>query len=179
MFTRSNKNYNNAYRSGVLVGNFVEDIYGNDLIKHYDKEPSTSTRWQSESQGAFCKPNKIENPRNKGNDMTMKYNSNLDLNIDFTKKNLTEIIKSEETRMKDYDLIDKNKFLKSQLPTVITPGFKPDLKSETQKMLQHYHQQDANSVLYTKKFGLPKNIFLSHGLNQYKFGENDYSSAYE
>ena len=179
MFTRSNKNFSNPYRSGVLVGNFVEDIYGNDLIKQYNKDSNTSTNWKSETRSAFNAPKLIENPRNKGNDMTMKYNSNLDLNIDFTKKNLTEIIKAEETRMKDYDLVDKNKFLKSQLPTVIPEGFKPDLKTETQKMLQHYHQQDANGVLYTKKFGLAKNLYLPHGMNQYKFGENEYSSTYE
>jgi len=179
MFTRSNQNFQNPYRSGVLIGNFVEDIYGNDLIKHYEQEPNSSSKWLSESRSAFKQPEKVEDLRNKGNDMTMKYNSNLDLNIDFTKKNLTEIIKAEETRMKDYDLVDKNKFLKSQLPTVIPPNFKPDLKTETQKMLQHYHQQDANGLLYTKKYGLAKNLYLSHGLNQYKFGENEYSSTYE
>jgi len=179
MFTRSNKNFSNPYRSGVLVGNFVEDIYGNDLVKQYEKESSTSSKWLSESRSAFNAPKKIEDPRNKGNDMTMKHNSNLDLNIDFTKKNLSEIIKDEVTRMKDYDLIDKNKFLKTQLPTVAADGFRPDLKSETQKMLQHYHQLDAQGVLYTKKYGLAKNLYLSHGLNQYKFGDNEYSSTYE
>ncbi len=179
MFTKSNKNFQNPYRSGVFIGNFVEDIYGNDLIKQYDKAPNTSTQWVSEARASYKKPLKVEDHRNKGNDMTMKYNSNLDLNIDFTKKNLTEIIKEEETRMKDYDLVDKNKFLKSQLPTVLPQDFRPDLKTETQKMLQHYHQKDAHGLLYTKKYGLAKNLYLSHGLNQYKFGENDYSSAYE
>ena len=111
--------------------------------------------------------------------MTMKYNSNLDLNIDFSKSTIAEILKEEEERSKEFDLKDKNLFLKSQLPTVLPPDFKKDLHTETQKCLQQKHQTDANNLLYTKKYGMPRNLFLPHGLDQYKFNNNDYSSNYE
>ena len=89
--TTSRGNFN-PYRHGVLIGNFVEDIFGTDLQKRFRSEsqgPSTKKfpisemvdkyRWPQHRQMDVITP---------GNDLTMPCNSNFDLNIDFTKKKL-------------------------------------------------------------------------------------------
>jgi len=51
---KTNKNRVDPYRHGVLIGNYVEDIYGQDLAKnYYSSKNSETNQWVSEAKSKF------------------------------------------------------------------------------------------------------------------------------
>lgn len=184
------KGYSNPYRHGVLMGNFVEDIIGQDLKQNFEAE-STQAQYshnanpvyQSEKMDAFQWPQlKEQHIKYPGNDLTMKCNSNFDLNIDFTKKNIEDYLRLEEKNK--YELNDKNIFLPGQIKAendinnMTGMSNQKDINMETQNILKNYHVNDSRGVLFTKKSGLVKNLFFGHG-DQRNFDKNEYSSTYK
>ncbi len=177
--------YNNPYRHGVLIGNFVEDTFGKDLTQILEtKEEKTKL---SEFQEKYKWPKlKEENVKNFGNDLTRNNNLNLDLNIDFTKKNIEDYASLQNPN--PYSLEDKNSFLPGQIEYetqrkkfVENLASEEDfnITSETQRMLKNFHQKDTRESLFTKKSGLVRNLFFGHGMDQNKFDKNEYASTYQ
>jgi hypothetical protein len=186
------KGYNNPYRHGVLIGNYSEDIFGEDLKHKY--EQGIKKNYVSETMDKFQWPKlNIDDIKVPGNDLTMGCNSNFDLNIDFNNKNVEDYLKLQENfdkKQREYDLNDKNEFLKNQIKANVqekklvattNPEFtqEKDIKSETQDMLKVFHQKDSNGLLYTKNYGLVKHLFYGHGPDQNKFKSNEYASTYQ
>ena len=91
----------NPYRSGVLIGNYVEDMFGLDLRKRYSNP--NRTRNISETKAQFRWP--VYSPEQlgkTGNDLTMSCNMNYDLNIDFKRNKLEDfnpLIKPSEVNL--------------------------------------------------------------------------------
>jgi len=182
------KDYNNQYRHGVLIGNFAEDIIGEDLKLKHDNEYVDKKYFVTETKEQFIWPQLKDNHvKNPGNDLTLKCNSNFDLNIDFNAKNIEDYLKLQGVN--EFELKDKNVFLPSQLKAENSArkleenrtGFieTNTINRETQNMLKNFHQQDANGLLFTKKSGLVKNLFFGHGMDQRKFENNEYASTYQ
>ena len=164
------KNRVDPYRHGVLIGNYVEDIFGQDLSnKYYSSKESETQNWKSESKSRFQWPNNNDAVI-KSSDAKISTNiSNYDLNINFKKANELKqndnIYKlSEKNTLKDFKKnfsVDKN------------------VSTEGQRMLNKFHQQDCEGVFFTKKTGLVRDLFLGHGLDQHKFKDNEFSSNYK
>ena len=180
----------NPYRTGVLIGNFVEDMYGFDLKQKYDDESKSQSERRnrniSEQKDRFRWPAYAkEELFNPGNELTMTCTSNFDLNIDFNRKNVKDFMTLSKAN--EYVLDNKNTFLKSEVKVenfqrlneernkgLIQP---PSVFSETQKVLKNNHIYDTNGILYSRKNGLKGNLLLGHGC-QKMFDKNDLASVY-
>jgi hypothetical protein len=182
------KVYHNPYRHGVLIGNYSEDIFGQDLQKKLQNNQLDKNHFVSEQRQKYQWPELKEmHIKDQANDFTSKNNSNFDLNIDFTKKNLEDYKKLQATN--EYELQNKNVFMPGQIKaeallkkmneTQSGIAEPVDIHSETQKRLKDFHMTDTRSVLYTKKTGLTKKLFFGHGPDQFKFDNNDYASTYQ
>lgn len=174
----------NPYRSGVLIGNYVEDMFGLDLRKKYNNprssmnisETQAQYRWPVYTQEQLGKP---------GNDLTMSCNMNYDLNIDFTRKKLedfnplvrpTEVDLNKNIFLPDEIKIMKyKKSLEDQKNNVIR---KDTMESQTQNALGQINAKDASTILFTKKTGLYGNLLFGHG-DQNKFDKNNQVSINE
>ena len=150
----------NSYRSGVLIGNYVEDMFGLDLRHKYNNnrrsvnisETKDQYRWPVYSIQQLGKP---------GNDLTMSCNMNYDLNIDFKRKKLEDfnpLIKSSEVNLNkniflpdEIKLVKYQKSLEDQKNNVIR---KDTMESQTQNALSQINAKDASTVLFTKKNGI-------------------------
>ena len=168
----------NPYRSGVLIGNYVEDMFGLDLRHKYNNnrrsvdisETKDQYRWPVYSIQQLGKP---------GNDLTMSCNMNYDLNIDFKRKKLEDfnpLIKSSEVNLNkniflpdEIKLVKYQKSLEDQKNNVIR---KDTMESQTQNALSQINAKDASTVLFTKKTGLHGNLLFGHGDQNY-FDKND------
>ena len=179
------KSYTNPYRHGVLIGNYSEDIYGEDLKKQKESQLVDRSHYVSEKMDQYSWPMlKEQHIKEPGNDFTSKNTSNFDLNIDFSKKNLEDYLTLHSSN--DYELKDKNKFLPGQIrEEFLTKKMseeapeEKDVHSETQKMLKTFHQKDTRARLFTKKTGLVNTLFFAHGPEQKNFGNNEYASTYQ
>ncbi len=180
------KNYINPYRHGVLIGNFVEDTIGEDLKVKYDleKKNDKSDNYISETTANFSWPKlKDHHIKVPGNDLTMKCNSNFDLNIDFNKKNVSDYMNLQHLTENEYQMNNKNLYLKNQIIAAdITNKFtnenlQDNIRSQTQSKLKEDHLKDSRGILYTKKSGLVKNLFFGHGDQKY-FEKNQYGTTY-
>lgn len=179
------KTYNNPYRHGVLIGNYSEDIFGQDIKKQKENQEVDKRDYVSEKMEQYQWPElKEQHIKEPCNDLTSKHTSNFDLNIDFTKKNLEDYMTLQSSNV--FELHDKNRFLPGQikeeyLTKKLTGQISEnkDIFTETQKMLNNFHQKDTRALLFTKKTGLVKNLFFAHGVDQKKFGENEYASTYQ
>ena len=119
----------NPYRTGVLIGNYVEDMYGLDLKEKYKKNSQTPT-YNLRSQ--ICYENQKNNTNisehtdkfrwpqfskemlhNPGNELTMTCTSNFDLNIDFNRKNVQDFMTLSKAN--EYVLDNKNAFLPDEV----------------------------------------------------------------
>ena len=177
------KTYNNHFRHGVLIGNYVEDIFGEDLKKTLQTKEEKEKL--SEFMDKYKWPQLSENNiKNFGNDITRNNNLNLDLNIDFTRKNVEDYKLLQN--LNPFTLEDKNSFLPSQLEyenqkkrVEDKNNTSSNISSETQNVLKKYHQKDTHELLYTKKSGLVKNLFFGHGMDQTKFNKNELTSTYQ
>ena len=165
----------NPYRTGVLIGNYVEDMYGLDHQKLY----KTRTRSQSpninftknfyfqnethKNQNISEHMDKFRWPKfskemlhNPGNELTMTCTSNFDLNIDFNRKNVQDFMTLSKAN--EYVLDNKNAFLPDEVKVenfqklnedmikgIISP---PTVFSETQRALKLSHIKDTNGFLW-------------------------------
>jgi len=179
--------YKNPYRHGVLIGNHVEDIFGDDLKKKQENKAPV-TKFSSESMDQYKWPELKEiHFKDAGNHLTKNYNSNFDLNIDLTSKNVEDYSKLHNKNF--FELEDKNSFLPDQHTAEIQTkkmcerltGFEnsKDILQETQKKLRTFHQNDTRNLLNNSKYGLVENLFFGHGLNQNNFTKNEYMSTYK
>ena len=168
----------NPYRSGVLIGNYVEDMFGLDLRKKYNNtrrsmnisETQAQYKWPVYSEEQLGKP---------GNDLTMSCNMNYDLNIDFKRKKLEDfnpLIRPSEVNLnKNIFLPDEIRIMKyknsleDQKNNIIR---KDTMESQTQNALGQINAKDASTILFTKKTGLSGNLLFGHG-DQNKFDKND------
>lgn len=180
----------NPYRTGVLIGNYVEDMFGLDLKEKYGRlsksisskrnlaisENTDMYRWPTYSKGELYSP---------GNELTLPCSSNFDLNIDFNRKNVEDFMTLSKSN--EYVLDNKNSFLRDE---VLTDNFRkrgeeeskciisqPSVFSETQKALKDLHIQDTDGVLFSRQSGLKSNLLFGHGC-QKKFDKNDLASVY-
>ena len=134
------KNRFDPYRHGVLVGNYVEDIFGQDLSnKYYLSNESETQNWKFELKSRFLWPNNND-PVIKSSDAKIITNIyNYDLNINFIKANELKqnenIYKLSEKTLKDFKIknfsVDKN------------------VSTESHRMLNKFHQQECEGVFFT------------------------------
>lgn len=101
---QSRKEYINPYRTGVLIGNYSEDIFGKDLAIKYNKEPHYSN-YITEKADKYRNPQLIFN-KNVNPIYERDLQPNYDLKIDFTKTTIKEL--REDLAKKD---IEKEEFL--------------------------------------------------------------------
>ena len=195
----------NPYRSGVLVGNFVEDMYGLDHKRTYKTRTSPqSPNFDSKKNFCFEKNESSKNQNisehtdkyrwpkfskemlhNPGNELTMTCTSNFDLNIDFNRKNVQDFMTLSKAN--EYVLDNKNAFLPDEVKVEnfqklnddMVKGIitPPSVFSETQKALKQNHINDTNGFLYTRKIGLNSKLLFGHGC-QKNFKKNDLASVY-
>ena len=115
----------NPYRTGVLIGNYVEDMYGLDLKEKYKRNNSLTPTYNlknpifyenqknstniSEHTDKYRWPHfSKEQLHNRGNELTMTCTSNFDLNIDFNRKNVQDFMTLSKAN--EYVLDNKNAF---------------------------------------------------------------------
>ena len=195
----------NPYRSGVLVGNFVEDMYGLDHKRTYKTRTSPqSPNFDSKKNFCFEKNESSKNQNisehtdkyrwpkfskemlhNPGNELTMTCTSNFDLNIDFNRKNVQDFMTLSKAN--EYVLDNKNAFLPDEVKVEnfqklnedMVKGIitPPSVFSETQKALKQNHINDTNGFLYTRKSGLDSKLLFGHGCQKF-FSKNDLASVY-
>ena len=178
----------NPYRQGVLIGNFVEDNFGlsNKLKQMSQTVTDRRNEIKSESQDKYRWPYVTPEMFHKDeNELTMTCNSNFDLDVDFTRKNLNDF---EGLKKKnEYVLDNKNSFLPAQIKSEyyqkkyeneknnIIP--KDNIYSSTQRTLKKFHMADTMGVLYSRKNGLVGNLLFGHGC-QKNFNKCDMASNY-
>ena len=195
----------NPYRTGVLIGNYVEDMYGLDhklayrnnisnpqspsLCKNklcFHKNENQKNQIISEHSDRFRWPTfSKEMLHNPGNELTMTCTSNFDLNIDFNRKNVQDFMTLSKAN--EYVLDNKNAFLPDEVKVEnfqklnedIIKGIitPPSVFSETQRALKQNHIKDTNGFLYTRKNGLDSKLLFGHGC-QKNFKKNDLASVY-
>jgi hypothetical protein len=189
IFKKNYRNeYKNPYRHGVCIGNYVEDIFGEDLKKKQEIQASSKENYSTEKMDKYKWPEYKEiHIKDSGNDFTKNHNTNFDFNIDLTAKNIEDYLKLQDTNL--FQLQDKNSFVPDQhksetqmkkMQESISGEFSPnDIFKETQTKLKSFHQKDTRGLLYTKKSGLVKNLYFGHGLDQKNFTKNEYASTYQ
>ena len=191
----------NPYRTGVLIGNYVEDMYGLDLKQKYKRVSNSQTsnlRNPLNCEDQKTNPNISEHMdkyrwphfskeqlHNRGNELTMTCTSNFDLNIDFNRKNVQDFMTLSKAN--EYVLDNKNAFLPDEvrvenyqrLDEEIKQGIikPPTVYSETQRALKQNHINDTNGFLYSRKSGLENKLLIGHGC-QKLFNKNDLASVY-
>lgn len=182
----------NPYRAGVLIGNYVEDMFGLDLKQKYGGGLSRSCNnirnlSMSETKDQFCWPVYREDQlKNTGNDLTMSCSSNYDLNIDFNKKKVSDFHGLEKDNY--FGLSNKNAFLPEEMKNEryrrnleneekhIIP--QESLESTMESKLQNLHLKDTNGILYSKKNGLCGNLLFGHGSPSQQ-RSNNFASVYD
>ena len=114
------RNYVNPYRSGVKIGNYNEDLFGQELAEKarqidYNR-PNTAKNFISESmdQYRWPKPNQ-KTMYNFGNNIHKENKSNFDLDIVFNKQNFDDYMKVyQRNEQNPFILEDKNQFTKDE-----------------------------------------------------------------
>ena len=184
-----NKRYVNPYRTGVKIGNYNEDLFGQELQEKYKNARPNQKMYISETMDKYKWPQlQPQHVHVAGNEMTMTQNSNFDLNLDINNNNLRDYFKLQE-KNKPFTLQDKNKFLSSQIieeqkmkqinkETGFTesnafPTKEEMLQDEMQGMLGKYHIKDTNGIMYTTNSGLNSKLLFGHG-DQKDFNKTEY-----
>ena len=176
----------NPYRSGVLIGNYVEDMFGLDLKQKYSNlRRSADFQNYSEKQDQYCWPKyTIKQLGQTGNDLTMSCNMNYDLNIDFNRNKVEDF--KNLSKPNEYSLDNKNIFMPDEIKVVKYQKTLEDEKNQiiqkeniitqSQNALGQLNAKDANRILFTKKSGLSGNLLFGHG-DQNTFNQNDMASV--
>lgn len=172
----------NPYRSGVLIGNYVEDMFGLDLKQKYGNNlrRSADCTGLSEKQDNYRWPKyTLKQLGQPGNDLTMSCNMNYDLNIDFSRNNPEDF--KTLSKFNEYSLDNKNIFMPDEIKIMkyqksvedeknnIIP--KETIETQSQNALSQINAKDAGTLLYTKKSGLSGNLLFGHG-QQNNFNKN-------
>ena len=180
----------NPYRHGVLLHNYVEDTFGQDLQKAYikkSKRPLTADQIPiSEFTDKYRWPRLTkEQLYNPGNELTMTCTSNFDLDIDFTRKNINDFMGL--AKKNKYVLDNKNAFLPIEVQSeYLSKKYEEEqngilnednIYNQTQRALKKDHMKDAMGVLYSRVNGLTGNLLFGHGC-QKNFGKNQFASTY-
>ena len=181
------KRGSNPYRSGVLIGNYVEDMFGLDLKQKYGNNlrRSADCTGLSQSQDNYRWPKySLKQLGQPGNDLTMSCNMNYDLNIDFS-RNKPEEFKTL-SKFNEYSLDNKNIFMPDEIKILKYQKSLEDEKNgviqkeniitQSQNALSQINANDASTLLYTKKAGLSGNLLFGHG-QQNKFNKNSLVST--
>lgn len=119
-YNRYRRNYVNPYRSGVKIGNYNEDLFGQELAERAKQidynRPQTAKNFISESMDQYRWPKQNEKTmHNFGNDITKTNKSNFDLNIVFNKQNFDDYMKVyQRNEQNPFILDDKNQFTKDE-----------------------------------------------------------------
>ena len=163
----------NPYRSGVLIGNYVEDMFGLDLQQKYGNlRRSADYSNLSENKDQFGWPKyKLEQLGKTGNDLTMSCNMNYDLNIDFSRKKPEDF--KNLTKFNEYSVDDKNIFMPDEVRIMKYKKLledeknniirKESMETQSQNALSQINSKDASTLLFTKKTGLSGNLLFGHG----------------
>lgn len=85
---QSRKEYVNPYRHGVYIGNFIEDLISQDLVKKHKEATPDLNQYVSEVRDKYCNPSTVFNKNIKAES---NRKPNFDLNIDFSKKTMQDI----------------------------------------------------------------------------------------
>ena len=201
----TSKTSDNPYRTCVLIGNYVEDMYGLDHQKLYKLRSTSPSPILNSAKNFYFQNNeshknqnisehtdKFRWPKfskemlhNPGNELTMTCTSNFDLNIDFNRKNVQDFMTLSKAN--EYVLDNKNAFLPDEVKVEnfqklnedMVKGIitPPTVFSETQRALKLSHIKDTNGFLYTRKNGLDSKLLFGHGC-QKNFKKNDLASVY-
>lgn len=160
------------YRTGVLIGNYVEEMFGLDLRQKYANtnmgksinitEHREKYKWPIYSEAQLKSP---------GNDMTRSCSSNYNLNIDFSRKKPSDFKNLE--KVNKFGLTENNSFSPEEMKMSLYRKFletektglipKEDANSSTQKALSAIQAKDAAKILESKGTGLQKEFIFSHG----------------
>ena len=163
----------NPYRSGVLIGNYVEDMFGLDLQQKYGNlRRSADYTKLSENQDEFRWPKyKLEQLGKTGNDLTMSCNMNYDLNIDFSRKKPEDFKNLKKSN--EYSVDNKNIFMPDEIRIMKYKKLledeknniirKENMETQSQNALSQINAKDASTLLFTKKTGLSGNLLFRHG----------------
>ena len=166
----------NPYRSGVLIGNYVEDMFGLDLQQKYGNlRRSADYTKLSENQDEFRWPKyKLEQLGKTGNDLTMSCNMNYDLNIDFSRKKPEDFKNLKKSN--EYSVDNKNIFMPDEIRIMKYKKLledeknniirKENMETQSQNALSQINAKDASTLLFTKKTGLSGNLLFRHGDQQ-------------
>ena len=181
------KRGSNPYRSGVLIGNYVEDMFGLDLKQKYGNNlrRSAGCFGLSESQDNYRLPKyTLKQLGQTGNDLTMSCNMNYDLNIDFS-RNKPEEFKTL-SKFNEYSLDNKNIFMPDEIKIMKYQKSLEDEKNgvvqkeniitQSQNALSQINARDASTLLFSKKTGLSGNLLFGHG-QQNNFNKNSLVST--
>ena len=179
------KDFVNPYRTGVLIGNYNEDLFGKELNERYKNTKVDPKNYLSESRDKFRWPESSEKDIGKpGNDMTMSHNSNFDLNIVLSNSDFDDYVKLYQKNITNpYILDDKNKYtteeLEAQQRLEIAKHLKkePNLIDEIQKSLGRSIVKDTNGIFVTKKEGIHSHLIMGHG-SECGWKKGEYSSIY-
>lgn len=195
------KEYVNPYRTGVKIGNYNEDLFGEELSEKYKGIRIDPKMYISENHGQYTNPKQrpqTANCRIRVNDLTMPQTSNFDMNIDFTNKNFEDYMKLQKRN--EFILDDKNQFYKEEIKQQKIENsnnnyhnrpkssycqrykqndtiYDTKLIDETQKVLSQTNMKDAAGVLVTKDYGLKGNLFFGHGKPTNDFYKNEYATT--
>ena len=175
-----------SYRAGVLIGNYVEEMFGLDLkLKYGNLRRSEDYGNISEKQDKYRYPVYTKEQLGlPGNELTMSCNMNYDFNIDFN-RNKPEDYKNL-SKFNEYSLDNKNIFMPDEIKIMkynksleneknnIIP--KETIETQTQNALNQINAKDAGTLLFTKKTGLSGNLLFGHG-DQNKFNKNSLVSV--
>ena len=177
----------NPYRSGVLIGNYVEDMFGLDLKKKYGNNLRRSADFNAltESQDNYRWPKyALKQLGQPGNDLTMSCNMNYDLNIDFTRNKLEDF--KTLSKPNEYSLDNKNVFMPDEIKIMKYQKSledeknniiqKESIETQSQNALSQLNAKDASTILFTKKSGLSGNLMFGHG-QQNTFNKNSLVSV--
>ena len=168
---QTKKDFLNPYKHGVLIGNYVEDIFGQDLVKKYQIEKEYSN-YISETTDKFKNPCLVPN-KNIRVTPQEKVKPNFDFNINFSKKTIQDIKDQIDLQDKQADhlqlsasnlsISQREKIMEKfqELPEEI----KHDLKPQVEKFVN----KDLVGLYFTNKTGLANHLLKGHGPNQENF----------
>ncbi|MCQ2818404.1 MAG: hypothetical protein MJ252_14145 [archaeon] len=148
----------NPYRHGVLIGNFVEDTFGQDLQQKYRSNSYMEKAKKlplTEHQDRFRWPiSKDDGQRTFKNSLTNFNASGFDFNIDFSKnKDPSKRLKletKEELFNHDKNIIYPDELVAQQKMSKTATGFFNPETERCKNILGNLHLKDVKGVLNTR-----------------------------
>lgn len=179
MFIPSNrKEYVNPYRHGTLIGNYVEDMFGQDLLLKY-KSSKPYTNYISESMDQYRNPNSIVN-KNIKETPNEKLKPDFDFNIDFSKTTMEDIRKQIDLNEKKEkkEKCEGNDLVTNQSHHVIQNLIHvPDqMKNTLQPEISKFIKEDLKGLYFTSQSGIASHLLKGHGKNQSDLSKSEYYS---